>query len=98
MCPCDESIPGHFVQSSCASHQCSCLRFSFAEHGRFASVSEIYGQPLLAPEIITVFKRKSTSNTQKVLDLCENPTAVDPTATISLVKEKFDFDSDMDTE
>ena len=103
-CPCDESIPGPIVQSFCSSHQCFCLQFSFDDNERFASASEIYEQPLLAPEIITEFLKenplpnetneKSLQVPPKFLDLSKNPAVVDHTATISLVEENFDSDSD----
>ena len=41
-------------------------------------------------------KEKSMPIPQEARDLCKNPTAVDPTATISLVAENFDSDSGSD--
>ena len=39
-----------------------------------------------------------TANPKEILYLCKDSTIVDPTATIFLVEENCDFDSDMDTE
>ena len=42
-------------------------------------------------------KEKSLPIPQEARDLCKNPAAVDPTATISLVEENFDSDSGTDS-
>ena len=42
-------------------------------------------------------KEKSLPIPQEARDLCKNPAAVDPTATISLVAENFDSDSGSDS-
>ena len=42
-------------------------------------------------------KEKSLPIPQEARDLCKNPAALDPTATISLVEENFDSDSGTDS-